>query len=429
MLIEFRFRNFKSFRDEAVFSMVAANLKSRDPDLDRANTVDCRDGLRLLKSAAIYGPNASGKSNLRAALRFMRDFMLNSSRESLADEPIGIEPFRLHSATAGQPTLFEIRFVLKGHRYRYGFELDSRGVREEWLYFTPTVREARLFERNPEGIQLGERFKEGRGLDARTRGNALFLSVVAQFNGPLALEIAGWFRACNVITSLNDSGYRGVTVDCLKNGLYQGEIIELIRQLDLGIETISVESMALTAEELPGLLPDSIKGLLLADRPNRDVIKVSHPCTGKNGKPDGVVAFDLDTNESDGTKKLFALAGPLLDTLSHGQVLFVDELDARLHPIITRELISLFHSDRTNPHNAQLIFTTHDTNLLTRKLFRRDQIWFTEKDRLGVSQLYSLAEFKIRNDASFEADYIRGKFGAIPFPGDFSDIIGPNDAQ
>jgi hypothetical protein len=132
----------------------------------------------------------------------------------------------------------------------------------------------------------------------------------------------------------------------------------------------------------------------------------------------------MDEHESEGTQKLFAMAGPLVDTLENGRILVIDELDARLHPLITREIISLFNSNQTNPHNAQLIFMTHDTNILSHKFFRRDQIWFAEKDKFGATHLYSLAEYKIRNDASFENDYIQGRYGAVPFIGDLSHLIG-----
>jgi AAA15 family ATPase/GTPase len=154
-----------------------------------------------------------------------------------------------------------------------------------------------------------------------------------------------------------------------------------------------------------------------------------HRSFDEQGNPTSLVSFDIDENESEGTRKLIYLAGPLIDTLKHGKVLFIDEFDARLHPLITHQIISLFNSNNTNPNNAQLIFATHDTNLLSNRLFRRDQIWFAEKDKLGATHFYSLVEYKVRNDASFEKDYIRGKYGAIPFIGDLAQLLGRDNGK
>jgi len=165
--------------------------------------------------------------------------------------------------------------------------------------------------------------------------------------------------------------------------------------------------------------------LTLLSRPDAELIsvKTSHTKYGEDNRPVGREVFDLDKHESEGTKKLFALAAPLIDTLKLGRVLIVDELDARLHPLLTREIVSLFNSNKTNPNHAQLVFTTQDTNLLDNRFLRRDQVWFTEKDRQGVTRLYSLAEYKVRNDASFERDYILGRYGAIPYLGDLRQVV------
>lgn len=401
MLIEFTVSNFKSFRDPTTFSMVAAGLRAREKSLDEQNVARLGGGLRLLKSAAIYGPNASGKSNLVAALRFMRQLVLNSSKETQAAEPTGVEPFLLDERTERAPTSFEIAFLLEGKRYRYGFELTRERVTAEWLFCVPSTREARLFTRDLDDIQTGERFREGRGLEARTRSNALFLSVAAQFNGPVAQAILGWFREFQIVTGLDDPGSLARTLHRFRSAPDAARIVRFLKKLDLGIEALSVETV--DTGEL--------------------AVKTGHRKLGADGRPDGVVTFDLDMQESEGTRKLFALSGPLLEPLETGRPLFVDEFDARLHPLITRALVELFHSPQSNPKHAQLVFTTHDINLLSNSLFRRDQVWFVEKDRHGCSRLHSLAEYRVRNDASFESDYTQGRYGAIPYLGDLAGAI------
>lgn len=429
MLIEFSVRNFKSFRDDTTFSMVAANLTSRDKTLDEENVACLPDGLRLLKSAAIYGANASGKSNLSAAMQFMRQFVVNSSKETQADEATGVEPFLLDERTAQAPSSFEMVFLLDGKRYRYGFEVTRERVTAEWLFYVPSTREARLFSRDMDIIEPGERFKEGKGLEPRTRKNALFLSVAAQFNGPIAQRVLSWFRNFNLITGLDDSACRMFTLHCFQNERYTSEIIQFVKKLDLGIDGISIEATEVDEDQLPAAMPEPLRRFILENAETAHTVRTSHMKVGADGQVSGTTTFDLHSHESEGTKKLFALAGPLIDTLHKGNPLFIDEFDARLHPLVTRALIELFNSRETNPNNAQLVFTTHDTNLLSNKLFRRDQVWFAEKDKTGGTHLYSLAEYRVRNDASFESDYIRGKYGAIPFLGDFRRLIGDFSAQ
>ncbi len=429
MLIEFTVRNFRSFREDSTFSMVAANLASRDKTLDVENVAALAEGLRLLKTAAIYGPNAGGKSNLAKAILFMRQFVLNSSKETQADEPTGVEPFLLDDERSREPSHFEMVFLLDGKRYRYGFEATGERVTSEWLFFVPSKREARLFIREGKDVEIGERFREGRGLELRTRENALFLSVVAQFNGPIAQRVLSWFRSFNLITGLDDTGCRLYTLDCLQQGRFDAEILQLVKRLDLGIDDISVETTDVREELLPAKLPEPLRKLILETGDMFHHVKTRHPKVGADGRVVGTTLLDLDVHESEGTKKLFAFAGPLLDTLQHGKVLFVDELDARLHPLVTLALIRLFCTSETNPSNAQLIFTTHDTNLLSNTLFRRDQVWFAEKDRTGGTHLYSLAEYRVRNDASYERDYIQGRYGAIPFLGDLSRLVGAPDGS
>jgi uncharacterized protein len=423
MLIEFTVGNFRSFKEPVTLSMVAANIRSKYPNLDKSNVFAVDDDFSLLKTAAIYGANASGKSNIALAMRFVRSFALTSSKESQIEDKIPVEPFRLESGKRKKPSYFQIVFVLKGKQYRYGFEVNSTKVISEWLYFIPSSREALLFERRDGEIKVSPKFKEGNRLESKTRENALFLSVVAQFNGEIATSVLKWFASFNLISGLQDHGIRDYTIRCFKSKKHQEEILKFVKELDLGIEDIQIEDTTITLDSLPVGLPEKLKAAIIETTDTeKSLVKTSHLARDSKGKF-SVEVFSMEEHESEGTKKLFAIAGPLMDTLKNGKLLFIDEMDARLHPMITLEIIKLFHSTETNPRNAQLIFVTHDTNLLSNKRFRRDQIWFCEKDRSGSTRLYSLVEYKVRSDASFESDYIHGRYGAVPYLGDFSGLL------
>jgi AAA15 family ATPase/GTPase len=425
MLIEFSVSNYRSFKDEVSFSMVASSLKERSAELNENNIFAAHGGVELLKSAAIYGANASGKSNLIGAIHFMVGFVRNSHKSSDPTGGIDVEPFRLSTQTEDEPSSFEIIFITEGKRYRYGFEVTSERVEAEWLYVAPKVRESRLFERDEDKIKLGDKFKgEGRDLIERTRPNALFLSVVAQFDGETAQEVLSWFRSLGIATSLNhlNMGMRLFTESMLDDKDSAQAIGSLIKRLDLGIDDLQIEKRVSSPEPLPKEAPEELRTALepflnLVGEQEQTTVRTIHRKVDDEGRLVESELFHLDRHESEGTKKLFSLSGPLIDTLKSGDVLIIDELDARLHPLLTREVVSLFNDPEQNRNNAQLVFVIQDTNLLDNQLMRRDQIWFVEKDRQGASYLYSLAEFKVRNDATYEKDYIQGRYGAIPFLG------------
>ncbi len=419
MLIEVTVGNFKSFRDKTTFSMIAANLTSEDPALDTANVIPVSKNLSLLKSAAVYGANASGKSNLGIALRFLRDFILNSSREALTPAGVGLEPFRLDRETRTQPSFFEMVFLMDKRQYRYGFEVDKARVISEWLFHVPKTKEVALFIRDGQGIEVKSGFKEGKGLETKTRPEALFLSVAALFNGPMAQKIKEWFVSFAVETGLQDDKFRAFTLNSLRDPEVKDALVRFVRNLDLGVRDVTVSDLP-SLEMLPQDWSDEVKDLAM--RQLSRAIYIAHYIREPLETPEDVEVFDLDTHESQGTRKLVSMAGPLYSILYHGHVLFVDELDARLHPLMTRRIIELFHSPLTNPNGAQLLFATHDTNLLDKTLFRRDQIWFAEKDRQGATHLASLAEYRVRSDAAFEKQYLEGRYGAIPFLGDLSRL-------
>ncbi len=425
MLIGFSVGNYKSFKETVTLSMVASSITEEDKELNENNVFLIKDKLSLLKSAAIYGANASGKSNLVAAINFMKWFVLNSSKETQVSDAIDIEGFRLSTETEKEPSFFEIFFLLKDKkRFRYGFEVNAREVVSEWLSQADDTEEKMLFERDFD-IDISDDFPEGQGISDKTRSNALFLSVVAQFNGEISGKILLWFsKTLQLISGLQDRQYRKETLESLRDAGHRRDIIEFIKNLDLGILDIVPKNTAVYSIYDNTAQYGGPYGGLYPISEIKTTVQTSHPKYDADGKQTSMELFDMEKHESEGTNKLFALAGILLDTLRTGKILLIDELDARLHPLITRELICLFNSNETNPHNAQLIFTTHDTNLLSSKTFRKDQIWFTEKDNKGATDLYSLVEYKVGKDASFESDYIIGKYGAIPFIGNFKELIG-----
>ncbi|MCP4354888.1 MAG: ATP-binding protein [Proteobacteria bacterium] len=426
MLIEFSVGNFLSFNQIASLNMIA----SPDSYLED-QSVFTENKYRLLKNAVIYGANASGKSNLLKAMAFMRRFIFESSKESQATEDIEIENFRLSTESQTQPSFFEIIFIHEQKKYRYGFEADTHQIHSEWLFFVPTRTEAKLFTRDKISIQIGSYFKEGKGLESRTRPNALFLSVVAQFNGEMANNILNWFKKLNVISGLDVRSYIDFTLKKIENKAHLKRITKLLKIADLAIQDVNINVMKTAIRDLPEKLRLEAQDISERDELTTEYFTIStqHFKYDKEKKKIATEIFNLDKNESEGTRKFFFFTGPLSDTLDNGKILFVDELDARFHPFITRLIIQLFNSVQTNPHNSQLIFATHDTKLLDNRIFRRDQIWFAEKDDYEATDLFSLAEYKEseKEDISFEYGYMLGEYGAIPFIGDIEFLTGDDD--
>lgn len=426
MLIELEVGNFLSFKAPVRLSMRAATPIK---EFQKENVI-MAGRYRLLKSAVIYGANASGKSNLLNAFVHMRWLVLNSSKEMQAAEPIRVTPFKLDVGTESQPSRFEAVFLIDQLRYRYGFEADTKRVQAEWLFQSSKRAELPLFMRKGDEIEVADRFKEGRGLEVRTRDNALFLSVVAQFNGATAIQILGWFAGLYLLHGLQHERYAESSIAMLQDQTRRGRLVELVRKADLGIEDLhAIEEKADDAELLSLLSAKGKKRFLRDVSEAREFSVASTHAKFSKGARIGTTTLDIDTEESEGTKKFFHLAGLILDCLDEGGVAIVDELDAKLHPLLTKAIVRLFNSKETNPRNAQLIFGTHDTNLLQYGGFRRDQVWFVEKDHEGATDLYSLAEIKlpkgtkVRNDAALAKNYIQGRYGAIPYLGPFDELF------
>ncbi|MCY7408514.1 MAG: ATP-binding protein, partial [Alkalinema sp. CAN_BIN05] len=350
MLIEFTVGNYRSFKEPVTLSMVAANLVSQDKSVDENNVFAVDEKLSLLKSAAIYGANASGKSNLAKALNFMVWFMVNSSRETQSTDAIGVEPFLLSTETESQPSFFELVFLIEGQKYRYGFEATSERVVAEWLYTVPKSRETNLFDRDLTRIK-SSKVLQASGIEPRTRPNALFLSVCAQFNVAIVEKILAWLtKNLQVTFGFDKSADLDRTISKLESNLFQEKIVQLVKNLDLSITDIKVTAHGI--DERYGSKEDFPEEFTL--------VHTIHKRFDKANNYNVNVNLLLEFHESEGTRKIFALAGTLIDVLAEGSILVIDELDAKLHPLITRSIIELFNRPKSNPNNAQLIFMTHD---------------------------------------------------------------------
>jgi len=431
MLVQFSVRNFKSFKEKAIISLIASNYDKETREADNIEFISPFN-IRLVKSAVIYGANASGKSKFIEALMFMRFFAINSSKDSQKGDLIEVEPFRLQIDSEHDSSEFEVIFIYRKEMFRYGFEVTKNKIIAEWLYHRPKTKEVELFYREEQKFEIHERnFSKGNTLikEDLIRENALMLSVAAQFNDKNSGKVLDWFKGLKTISGLTEDSYQGFTMGKIKDPIQKERIIELLKAADLGIQDISLESLDIT--NLPKDLPKEIKETIIKrvkEGKNTEFVSdilTTHRKYDINSNHIEDVNFSLEDEESSGTKKFFALTGPVLDAIENGYILIVDELDSKLHPNLVCKIVSLFNSKDTNQSNAQLIFNTHDTNLLSSGLFRRDQIWFTEKDRYGASKLYSLADFKseVRKNENFEENYVRGKYGAVPFLTDFENFI------
>ncbi len=420
MLLEFSCANFRSINRKCTISLEGQGIA----DEPKTNFVLLDKKVKVLKTVALYGANSSGKSNVVRAFAVMMKHIRDSVRLNDNDK-LHYDPFRL-SSVRGKPTFFEVRFTDDEKAYRYGFEFDSELIYGEWLYRSSIGgrTEKALFIRTKEGIGVDEKFfSEGMGKEENTNDNRLFLSLCAQLGGKLSRQIINKFSYMNVISGIYDQGY----TDYSKNMLHRhlagfDEAVSFFRDMHLGFDEIETVEKEFDDSMLPPDMPNVVKAeVFKAMRGRRDVNLYScHKIYDKRGKVTGKISFDID-EESEGTKKLIRLSGPIFETLVNGRVLWVDELDAKMHPLISQYVVELFNNPDTNPHNAQLIFTTHDTHLLSSKLLRRDQIWFTEKDAKEQTDLYNMMDIELpdgskpRADSNFERNYIAGRYGAIPY--------------
>lgn len=417
MLIAFTVGNFRSFRDPVTLDFRAVSRLAEDQE-KRGSIFELSQNLSIVKSTAIYGANASGKSNLLRALRAMRKLVVMSSGFTI-DQEIDVEPFLLNKDRANEPTLFEVEFMIDEIIYRYGFTVDKERIESEWLYRTVS-RPAMVFERNGSDFNISKTFRNYKGVPEKTRDNVLFVSSLAQWNNDEGVKIVNWFKNVRFLSGLHDEGIRDFTIGLSKRPEIENLISNMVRKFDVGFDKFSIEEASFK-ERFGEEIPEPLKELMEQIDEKKKYIFTEHKVYDNDGKHVDNVKFDFLTNESSGTQKLFFVLGPIITTIASNGILIVDELDAKLHPLITRAIVEMFNSE-VNKKCAQLIFATHDTHLLRSASLRRDQIWFVEKDQRESSDLYSLNDYKVggkkvRSDANLERDYIQGKYGAIPFIG------------
>lgn len=425
MIIEFSVGNFRSIKDVQTFRMEAAAIVSKDKTIDTSNVIGISPTMKLLKSKALYGANASGKSNLHKAIVVFIQLV----HESVKDEAIlgnKITPFLLSTTTEKKPSFFQLVFLMKGIQYRYGFEVNQDEVISEWLFFVKGTREVKLFTRAGQEIDTSKtNFKDahrlvsmmGKSQNGISRSNALFLTTAHVLNVKLASELISEIGKMIVVTGLSDTFYRNYSVDSMAKQEVRERTIQMLKAADIGINNLKREEVAFSEHDANG--QEAKIGYKAS-------VKSEHEKYDSKKKSVGRIDFDFVSMESEGSLKMFELTPLILKTLDEERTIIIDEFDARFHPLLTRQLVKLFNSKANK--KAQLIFITHDAGLLDCDVLRRDQICFVEKDQFGASHVFDLVEFKgIRNDASFGKDYIRGKYGAIPFIGNFDELIGADE--
>lgn len=420
MLFEFSVTNFRSISARQSLSLVA----SADSTHVQGNTMTTESrGLRLLRSAVIYGPNAAGKSNVLKGLQALQWLVQNSSSALQEGQRLPVASFMLSAASRTEPTGFEIMFAVGGTRFHYGIELTAERVTREWLVAYPMGRPQRWFERafKPEDGStdwwFGPNFKAERKQrqvwQNSTRANALFLSAAVQLNNEQLRPVFDWIVHKLIVLAPGIDFNPFLSLEMLKHEDTRHRLMQFISAAGVEIDRLELREEEGIASVLP-LFPN-VPGLGIPPQAAvaQKVLRVLAWHRANDGSED--VAFDM-AEESDGTRKLFEFAGGWLRALDSGATLFVDELDRSLHPKLTHYLVQLFNS-KTNRNNAQLVFTTHDTTLLDPDLLRRDQVWFVEKNPQRASHLYSLLEFSPRKEEALERGYLKGRYGAIPLIG------------
>ncbi|WP_029462846.1 AAA family ATPase [Serpentinimonas barnesii] len=412
MLLEFRVRNYRSIRDEQALTLIASG------DKEMAATHLAPTGLKAaphaLRSAVVYGPNASGKSSLLRALDYLRAVVAESATTIQPGQTYNVQPFKLDAASAQQPTEFEITFLLSSVRHQYAFSMTPQRIVSESLLVYRSSKPTQLFSRQ---------HLEGDGYDYEfstyltgprklwqesTRPNALFLSMAAQLNSEQLSPVFNWIVRNILFLPAGATVWPDFTTALLATEPGRASIREFLSAADISIADVqAVPRKGMHAQWVLGA-----SGLQASQEEREFLLPVFEHST-----PKGSAKFELH-DESEGTQRLYGLIAPVLDCLRDGRVLVVDELDSSLHTLLVRRLITMFQTPELNPKGAQLIFSTHDTSLLDHTLFRRDQVWFTEKDADQATRLYPLTDFSPRKQEAWERGYLTGRYGAVPF---FSD--------
>lgn len=409
MLLRFAVSNYRSFDSEQELSMVASSL--RDTASAAIEVPNAKMG--ALRVAAIYGANASGKSNVLRALHFVCSAVENSQVSWKPQQRIQRHPFRMRPARSEEPSTFRVDFVVGGTRYEYKFTVGYERVVAESLHSYPEARARLIFRRSGDTFTFGK-FTTGPNqlIASLTRSNSLFLSAAAQNNHEMLLPVYNWFAELRFVSGPRGEP-NGDTFAICEDASRKPLLERFLAAADFGLEGVDFKEREVPEETkrffsaVATALPDTAEKI----QPPERIIDVTflHRC--ENGES---VRFS-PPDESSGTLAYFGLLGPVIETLEQGGVLCVDEIEKSLHPLLALEIVRIFNDRERNPKGAQLIFNTHDTNLLDADVLRRDQVWFTEKDPCGATHLYPLTDFKPRREENLERGYLQGRYGAVPF--------------
>jgi uncharacterized protein len=421
MIIDFSVKNFRSFKEEQKISFVAGNYDKTlpgnllDPHLSEKSGAD----LRLLRAVALYGPNGAGKTNVLHALRFLAHMVENSASNLDEGDPTGVEPFALDAATPEEPTEFVLRFIVDGVRYHYILVLNRTRVLYETMSSFPKGSARTWFERgwddDSEAYSWGPikpvEYKRDTTREKFTRSNTLYLSQAVKLNDEQLRPVYLWFKERVQFLRLSADFpplSPAFTVQAMmEHPNRRAQITRLLQHADFGILSAKASERPIRRDDLPLGMPEELVSQILQGK--HFEIKMGH--RGTEGRE-----FPLDWgDQSSGTQKFFALAGPWLDILKNGYFAGLDEIESSMHPTMVRELLRLAFSDESNPRGAQILFTTHNPLLLDTQLLRRDQVWFADKDDEGATHLYPLTDYSPRNKESLIRGYMAGRYGAIPF--------------
>lgn len=397
MLLEFSVSNFRSIKDMQTLSFLATAMNEHE----KTNTIQVTDKVRLLKSTAIYGANGSGKSNLVKAMWAMVNFIKAPVEDRKKFEE-HIQPFKFNTSTRNEGSFFQIMFIIDGKTYRYGFVYLKGKIISEWLFGTANKNEVEFFTRDGKNIFINkERFKEGNGLESKTREDNLFLNLVFELNGKIACVIKDYLCEIFILQGLDEEILQSFSYNLIQNKANKHRLLEILKLADLDIYDIGID------EDY--------------DQKTKKIIS-QRKIFDENGQEVGLETLDFDQEASAGTKKMFIFGGIFVHLLKNGGTIIIDEFDTKFHTSLTKAIVKLFNSEKNK--TAQLCFITHNTNLLDNDLLRRDQIYFAEKNQRGETSIYSLNEIKgVRNDSSLEKDYIKGKYGAVPFIRNLNSIF------
>lgn len=421
MLVQFKFNDFKCFKDETVLSMVSSkSVFHKD-----GSCVEKNDR-KILTSAVVYGANASGKTKLFQAYYFMERMICNLAYNNKSNWQANYVPFALSEDVDGHESSFEVVFYIKDILFRYGYTVDGKNVLEEWLYRTNQDKEVEIFYRDNEGIDynkvyINKGFAEPLIRKKMIRTDTLFLSVLATWNHPLAKIVVKWFFNTNVLTGT--SGMLGFSIDSLDSPIKKEKMLRFIRSADVNIEDMYLNETNIND------VPIEIREMILSkskegDGRFFDGVNTIHKVYDTEGVSHKNIKFSLENDESFGTVKLFSLSAPIIDTLENGKVLWVDEIDNGLHPDLLKALVALFSSP-LNKHNAQLIINTHNIDLISdTKVFERDQVYIVLKNRFGESSLIPVLNFALsENDKSIGQLYREGRLGGVPYLAKFMQNV------